>query len=349
MVTKIIIESLKSIHQLEMKCGKLNLLAGTNSSGKSTTLQGLLLIAQNIEADYGLNGPLVSIGKYREARNYNTASDKIEIAVKDDEGQLLELVLLEDGGIILNGNLKSTMAELFNYRKGYFHYLSCNRIGSQDIYQRNLSLFEDIGINGEYAVEYLCRHRDDPLDEEAVYYKENYTLSAQVNYWLKYIIGATIKTEEIMGTDVVKASYGIVDGIYSRSKNVGSGISYLISILITCLGSKKEDIILIENPEIHLHALSQSRVCEFLYFIAKAGRQIFVETHSDHIFNAVRAGIATGKMVKENITINFFKLGSDNCTRNYDIEIGEHGKIENPIPNLFDQFQQDYNKMLGII
>ncbi|MCI8563052.1 MAG: AAA family ATPase [Lachnospiraceae bacterium] len=348
MIRDIRIESLKSIHRLEMECGKLNLLAGTNSSGKSTTLQGLLLIAQNLEENYGLNGPLVSIGNYREARNYNISSDKIGIIVKDDAGESLELVFCEEGAVILNGNLDGALAEIFNFRKGCFHYLSCNRIGSQDIYQRNLTLYEDIGINGEYAVEYLCRHRDNPLEEEAVYYKENYTLSAQVNYWLKYIVGATIKTEEITGTDVVKASYGVVDGIYSRSKNVGSGISYLVSILIVCLGSRRGDIILIENPEIHLHPLSQSRVCEFLYFISEAGRQIFIETHSDHIFNAARAGIATGKMVKENISIHFFKLGSDNCTRNYAIEIGEFGKIENPVPGLFDQFQQDYDKMLGL-
>ena len=90
------------------------------------------------------------------------------------------------------------------------------------------------------------------------------------------------------------------------------------------LSSNKEDIIIIENPEIHLHPLSQSRLCEFLYFVSHGDRQVIIETHSDHFFNAIRAGIATNEMKKEDILIEFFKLGSDNCTREYDISIGEN-------------------------
>ena len=147
---------------------------------------------------------------------------------------------------------------------------------------------------------------------------------------------------------MIKASYSMVNGKFSRPYNVGSGISYLISIIVMCLSSEIDDIMVIENPEIHLHPLSQSRLCEFLYFIANANRQIIVETHSDHIFNALRVGIAQRTMEKENISINFLNLGSDNCTRNHQIEIGRYGAIENPIPNLFDQFQLDLDKMLGI-
>lgn len=347
MLEKIQIESLKSINKMELECKKLNLLTGTNSSGKSSTLQGLLLLVQNLESPYGLNGPLVSIGDFREARNYNVKSEMIKILV-NSKNENLGIELLENKKSHILGDRSSALALMLNYRNKRVHYLSCNRIGSQDIYAKNISVFEDIGINGEYAIDYLCKHKDEPLEDGMAYYKDNYTLLAQVNYWLQYIIGASIKPEEILGTDVVKVGYGLVDGIYSRPKNVGSGISYLVSIVIACLGSKKDDIIIIENPEIHLHPLSQSRVCEFLHFIAMSDRQIFVETHSDHIFDAVRVGISTGKMRKEDIAINFFKLGSDNCTRRYVIDIGKNGRIENPIPNLFDQFEVDLNKMLGL-
>lgn len=85
----------------------------------------------------------------------------------------------------------------------------------------------------------------------------------------------------------------------------------MISIIITCLGSEKDSVIIIENPEIHLHPKAQSRLCDFLYFVSKAERQIFVETHSDHIFNGIRAGVATSQIDRDDISVNFFALNKN--------------------------------------
>ena len=346
MVKELKIESLKSVNELKINCRKLNLFTGTNSSGKSTTLQGLLLFIQNLDSYYGLNGPFVSIGDFREARNFNTKSDAITISVSN--GAEEAGIRISEKGLERQWGTDTKLADSMKCSSGNIHYISCNRIGSQDVYSKNISDVEAFGINGQYAIDYLCKYKDEPLEENIAIYKGNYTLLAQVNYWLQYIVNATIKPEEILGTDVVKAGFGLVDGFYSRPRNVGSGISYLISIIIACLGSKEGSIIIIENPEIHLHPMSQSRVCEFLYFAARSGRQIFIETHSDHILDGIRVGIATQKMNRDDIEINFFKLGSDNCTRKYVIDIGDNGRIENPVPDFFDQFELDLDKMLGL-
>ncbi len=55
------IENLKSIKNIKMECSDLNLLIGINSSGKSSVLQGLLLVSQNMEQECGLNGSFVSL------------------------------------------------------------------------------------------------------------------------------------------------------------------------------------------------------------------------------------------------------------------------------------------------
>lgn len=60
------------------------------------------------------------------------------------------------------------------------------------------------------------------------------------------------------------------------------------------------------KPEIHLHPKAQSKLCEFLYFVSQSGRQLFIETHSDHIFNGLRVGVANGSMNQEDISVNFF-------------------------------------------
>lgn len=348
MLKTIYVNGYKSIKELEVECSRLNLFIGTNSSGKSSLLQAILLVVQNLERSYGLNGPLVSSGEFRETRNYSLKNDTIEIKLSNEEKERVDLTICEDGKAYIEPREDGKLARTLNLVNRRVHFLSCSRIGSRDVYNKNLSVSDMFGKNGEYAIDFLSKYKDEPLEKELICYHESYTLSTQVNRWLEYIIGARIQTEEIIGTDVVKASYNMVESFYARPKNVGSGVSYLISILIVCLGSHKGDMIIIENPEIHLHPLSQSRLCEFLYFISKADRQVFVETHSDHLFDAIRVGISQRTMEKEHIAINFFRLGSDGCTRKHVIDIGKNGRIENPMPNLFDQFEVDLNKMLGL-
>lgn len=347
MLSNLEILGLKSINELRFEIKNFNLFAGTNSSGKSTVIQALLLLSQNLDGLYGLNGPLVSIGEYRDIKNYNVNLESIEIKARDDKDEIS--ILFNDHNILPNiKNYDSNLVKKIKYSNNKIKYLSCNRVGCQDIYKKNRTINSGVGINGEYAIDFLCINNMKVLDKKILKDKSNYTLFAQVNYWLEYIVSTSIKAEPIIGTDVVKASYGGFKGKYSRPNNVGSGISYLISIIIMCLGSEEGDILIIENPEIHLHPLSQSRLCEFLYFISDSGRQLIIETHSDHIFNALRVGIANKTMNSNNITINFLRLGSDKCTRAHVIEIGEHGRIINPIPNLFDQFQIDLDKMIGV-
>lgn len=349
MIERLEIEGFKCIDKLKLDLKQFNLLAGTNSSGKSSAIQALLLLVQNLDDVYGLNGPLVSVGEFREIRNYNVNADNVYIYLLEGNRRVfLNFAGSFAGSIVTQGGENTELGRKLAYSNNKVQYLSCDRVGSQDIYRKNRTTYKGVGINGEFAIDYLCHYKDLPLEEEMVKDQGNHTFLAQTNYWLDYIVGASIRVEDILGTDVVKASYGLVDGYYSRPQNVGSGISYLISIIIMCLGSKKDDILIIENPEIHLHPQSQSKLCEFLYFVASAGRQLIVETHSDHIFNAARVGIAKKTMDADQITINFFRRGSDHCTRNHVIDIGEYGKIENPIPNLFDQFQADLDKMIGV-
>ena len=46
---------------------------------------------------------------------------------------------------------------------------------------------------------------------------------------------------------------------------------------------------------------------KFLYFIAETGRQLFIETHSDHIVNGIRVAIKKKEMPSGNVNIVFFR------------------------------------------
>ena len=370
MIDKIYVEGLKSIHKLTVNCSKFNLFAGTNSSGKSTFLQAILIASQD-----DINGPLVSLGSFREARNYNMSGEDIKIAVWGDGKEKPGWISFAENApdsyrtetscmeFIINRRRNREEAEsrmwIPEYGENLF-FLSCDRTGVSDIYEKNISGADRFGIRGEYALSYLLNHESDPVDETVEVYNTEYTNSLldQVNYWMSYIVGTVLQINDLKKTNYLQVKYNnnpmiTSEAMYCRPVNVGSGISYLISMIVMCLAAKKNDIIIIENPEIHLHPKAQSRLCRFLYFIARADRQIFVETHSDHIFNGLRVGVAAGKIEMKDLSVNFFALDDHYETQCNPVVFGEYGKItgqndDMDLKDLFDQFELDLDHMLGI-
>lgn len=374
MIDTIRVVALKSIKDLTVKCSKLNLFVGTNSSGKSTFLQALLLLTQQ-----ELNGKYISIGDFREVRNYYMPNDSIRIEIiEKNKTKPAWIEFIEDKEKEAY-NIRTSMDETFVFEimemdecidpeqtdflvdEFGFHYLSCHRIGVNDIYAKNMLNESDFGIDGEYALAYLLKNESEVVPDELVVKDIDVTnsLLEQVNYWLNYIVGTTLLINDIKKTNYLQVKYNnnpanaSSEALYCRPINVGSGISYLISIIISCLGAESDSIIIIENPEIHLHPKAQSKLCDFIYFVSKAGRQLFVETHSDHIFNGLRVGVATGKISQEDISVSFFAMNERCETQCNPILFKEYGKIVGTndrmdINDLFDQFEIDLNRMLGL-
>lgn len=361
-----------------MECRGLNLIVGTNSSGKSTFLQSILLEAQNSAEQWGLNGPLVELGDFNEAHNYSSNRDepiRIETWTTKEEPFFVEFKqdISEKNGYHINmandediyphldvDLLDEQYSSPVTYGIGV-HYLSSRRTGVQDTYMKNRNRSDDFGINGEFSIAYLQEHEDDVLELAMLNDRANCgdSLSGQVNYWLSRILGkTTMKTRSLAKTNFVQILYNNnpqnvnQEDFFCRPINIGSGVSYLISILIECLASQKGDILIIENPELHLHPKAQSELCKFFYFISQTGRQLFIETHSDHIFNGVRAGIARGQFKQDDIAVNFFVL-KNAMTQCNPIRFGEFGKFygENAnltLEDLFDQFEIDLDEMMGL-
>lgn len=345
MIKKLEIHNFKCIKNLSLECSALNLLIGTNSSGKSTIVQALLFVGQNVGVAAGLNGKFVKLGGFEENRCQYAGEKEIMVEVTNEKGSSTcgKLSRWQEG----NGLRLEIDSEAVEELKE-LQYLSCHRVGPRNLYDKNMELGDQIGVDGQYAISYLNSHGIDPLEKEICRGSQDYTLLGQVNWWLKYITGAEISTEEIPETDTVKASYRMNDIARIRPTNIGAGISYLISILIVCLSSPKGSTLVIENPEIHLHPSAQSKICEFLYFIAEHGRQLFVESHSDHIFNGFRAGLVTKEMKEDLINIQFTYLNDTHITESIKVKVGKYGSIENQCEDLFDQFDLDLNRMLGL-
>ena len=127
---------------------------------------------------------------------------------------------------------------------------------------------------------------------------------------------------------------------YLRPTNIGFGISYTLPIIVASLMAPKSSILVIENPEAHLHPVGQSEMGKFLARVATTGVQVIVETHSDHFLNGVRLAVKQQVINHKNIRLHFFSQSEEGILVDSPV-IQENGSINFWPKGFFDQFQKD--------
>lgn len=126
----------------------------------------------------------------------------------------------------------------------------------------------------------------------------------------------------------------------------GFGISYCLPIIVQGLIAtiSKEQILIIENPEAHLHPKSKSELGKFLATIAVMGVQVIVETHSEHIINGAR--LILGNERDYNIFSTIYFTRERGAFLQKHLKIDEIGEMEEWPEGFFDQSEIDLRALL---
>lgn len=165
---------------------------------------------------------------------------------------------------------------------------------------------------------------------------------------MERILGYRISAEEIPGTELIRVSYSDRElGKNIRPKNVGTGVSYIAEIIIAAFSCKIGDVLIVENPEIHLHPSGQAELMGFLVFLARQGLQIIMETHSDHIFNGLRRCVSGDQITRDKVCIYFFWKDEEKLSVPVEIILDEDRHVKNQQDGLFDQIEKDLDIILG--
>ncbi|PEC73675.1 MULTISPECIES: AAA family ATPase [Bacillus cereus group] len=206
--------------------------------------------------------------------------------------------------------------------------------------------YHDVGVSGEYTAEILYKRwsqKVDFVDESG----RELIFGALFNAWIKYMLGDNY---QIRVNQLDKGKYKImlkdqVADFELELHQVGFGISQLLPVLTVILSSKQHDLLLIENPEVHLHPRLQALFVDLCIFALKSNRKVVVETHSEHIINRIRLKIKESPELLDKINVLFFE--NDNGIINYtDIEMTKEGKISYWPKGFFDQ---SYYDLIGLI
>ena len=124
-------------------------------------------------------------------------------------------------------------------------------------------------------------------------------------------------------------------GAETTLTDVGFGISQVMPVLVLLYYVPKGSIILLEQPEIHLHPSAQSVLADvFLHAARTRGIQIVVESHSEHLLRRIQRRRAEGAEGTENMRLYFASAG-ENGARLDDLELDRYGQIRNWPPDFF--------------
>ena len=361
MIRYLQIENFKSLKMTAIPLENLNLFFGMNGMGKSSVIQSVLLLRQSYWSrqmkglhELNINGDLIHLGTSADILCCNAEKDEIRFFLSFSNDHLVDVTY--DANSIPVGILKIRDIEKedvpFADREALFGsgfcYLGAEHIGARDDFcssRWDLDGINPLGNHGEFAVPYLAREGDRFRVPEELCISEGKTnrLFDQVSAWMSLLSpGVRISARDYSSEQRAKLDICYEDSRSLSSPilpvNVGFGITYVLPLVIALLTADKEGLLLIENPESHLHPKGQTAMAELIARVANYGTQIICESHSDHIINGIRVAVKKGKLKKDELSIVFFARDEEQTTNTITIAVDDNGNLSDYPSGLLDEW-----------
>ena len=357
MIKGIEVQGFKRFREKSFEIAPLTLLTGLNGSGKTTLIHALLLtwkasaLPNNCVGLKDLFG--IDLGTAAGLRNWESnEAIKIIITSEIDEPSVWEFGIESEDALYFDVNqYPQKYPNSYSGEPRAFTYLSAERWGPRMVLEdaplspRSL----EIGVHGEYAAQLLAtfggkpladktrRHPDKSADEISL-------LKYEVERWLSEG-SRPVEIDTILhpGSALTALRFRASgESEWVRAPNMGFGVSYALPIILAGLTALSGGILIVENPEAHLHPAGQSRMGVFLAWLAGCGVQVILETHSDHVLNGVRRAIGEYSYLDANDVIaHFFDSTAEKTSLVQQLKFSTSGSVSHWPSGFFDQFQLD--------
>jgi AAA15 family ATPase/GTPase len=399
-ITRITVAGFKSIAQEQsIEVRPLTILAGANSSGKSSIMQPLLLLKQTLDATYDpgallLNGPnvrftsteqlLSRVNNELSATSFHVGAEisarrALKMYFKRGENRRLDVerttYIAEKGEYSLYKGMPLSAihdAFLMQYKAIESDILGnvWERFRQNIVIDRNRCFLtfldkqsdffnfalEDSNFVGEYIrrIIHLPGLRGNP--------ERTYPITAvgpafpgTFDKYFASVIGqwqSENNANKLRKVNRDLARLGLTGGIaaepiddtqiellvhrYSRKDefdpedmvsiaDVGLGISQTLPVIVALHAANPDQLIYVEQPELHLHPRAQSAMAEVLADAAKEGARMVVETHSSLLLLGIQTLVAEGKLPPELVKLHWFQLLDDGSTQIVSADLDETG------------------------
>lgn len=325
MINEIQMEGFKSFSNCILALKPFTLLTGLNSSGKSSVIQAILMAERGMKED---NFLLDEHGTVKELTNIYT--QEFNIKLTDNSGASISLYGKDDSQKIENKGI--TMPKIFYSEAGRYGSQSSIKVfnNTAETDSKGGNLLKCIDTYADESIPAALRHPQ----------AQGETLMFNLQAWLNIISPGVNFT--YMLQKLSDQSFSYFDE--HRATNVGFGLSYALPVLTALLRASlaKDSLVLLENPEAHLHPKGQTEIGKFIALCADNGINVIVETHSDHLFDGVRLYTKQHPDFAEKFISYWFQQNQEKNTEFEYIILNREGRLANSAPKgFFDQFEID--------
>ena len=384
MLTRIDLRHFKCFERLRLPLCPLTLLSGANASGKSSAMQALVLLHQTMrEHEWSsrlmLNGAAMRLGAAADVIDQVHGDRGFSIALESGDGAQFQWEFKSEPDAMsmsvqkargrtgdgarwdadATGPLRYLLPapasdHLLIDRLRGLTYLTAERLGPREHY-----VFDDpqltpvVGSRGEYAVSVLHSGRDiRVLDRLAIQDAPPTRFRQAEARMAQFFPGCVLAIDRVPRANAVTLGIRVSAGTdFLRPVHTGFGLTQVLPIVVAALSAGEGDLLLVENPEVHLHPAGQATMGEFMAEVAAAGVQVIIETHSDHVLNGVRRAVKERTLPGHDVALYFFRPrrgdAADGEAQVYTPGMKADGDIDSWPEGFFDQFDKDMNYFAG--
>lgn len=386
MIRELELRHFKCFEHLRLPVRLLTVLSGTNAAGKSTAVQPLVLLHQTMldhewSRRLALNGRAVRLGTVADVVDRVHGRGGFDLGIEHSEGARIvwrfggdrtdmsmhvdqvsvdaaEGGLRAEGGdlgvrfryLLPDGEIPTGARQLTDQLQSLF-YLGAERIGPRDTYPlRDTKLTGEVGPTGERVPGFLYAGQDERVESSLALDGTPRTRLRQVEgHMARFFPGCRIDVEKVPRASAVMLRLGTSTAMdLDTPTHTGFGLTQVLAIVVVALSLEKGGLLIVENPEVHLHPAGQSLMGGFLSQVAAAGIQVIIETHSDHVLNGVRRAVKTGALSNKKVALNFFRpRGKDAAAQVESPVMDQEGRLDSWPEGFFDQFDKDSSFFAG--
>ena len=338
MLESIELENFKSFLDQRFVFKPLTILAGINASGKSSVVEAINLVhnlhtktwAEHIRTNFNLN----QFAAFRSLLSRNQGY-KVS-AVWDAKKIFLEAQFRED-------DLNLVSDKTYNFTDADLQILRASRIGPQKNYILNpLSKEPALDYNAKSILDYILKLDESNTQiDDSLKFGNSISFKDNVSDWLQIISPNSNLTIEIsQDQQRARLLYNGVD-----ATETGFGLSFTIPVIAALLDPNIKTLV-VENPEAHLHPKGQSRLAKFIAKVVACGKQVVLETHSDHIIDGIRVAVKQKIIPCANVGMFFIERNLDEPSMVTEITVDSYGNLSEWPEDFFDQSLVDAGDLL---
>lgn len=366
MITALHLERFKRFSDLSLPVRRLTVLTGANGVGKTSIVHALLLARQAAlnprQETVDLNDvDALQLGEAGDIIHRQSSGDSVAVAITEDETEARWVFRAPEERSL--SAVVSQRPERYNgaLRKGApaFTYLCAERLGPRDVLQASSSSLDKlgIGVHGEFTAQVLASSDRSKVRNGRLALTDAKSqvrnLLHQTEAWMTAIVRPLqIQADWFPGTSVTRLLFKTpgIQSEWTRPPNMGFGVSYALPIVVAALRAPADALLIVENPEAHLHPAGQSGIGAFLAQVASDGVQVVLETHSDHVLNGIRMAVAMkrARLDVPDVAVHFFQPEAEQGEYVETLEIEETGSVSSWPKGFFDQAQRDLAQLARI-